>query len=120
MTGRYEEIMELWKAGKFFDAIKSLRQLTQEDPLHQEKIESFKQNLANFWELIEAECKENADVMFSLYEMLKRVRHWDDEALCKELRISEKAIEDIKKRCNPRSDAVGLKMLYELFPQMAV
>jgi hypothetical protein len=34
--------------------------------------------------------------------------------------ISQKAIEDIKNRRKPRSEAVGLKMLYELFPQMAV
>jgi len=35
----------------------------------------------------------------------------------KELRISEKAIEDIKRRRRPRSKKVGLKMLYELFPK---
>jgi hypothetical protein len=52
--------------------------------------------------------------------MLKKTRNWDDETLHKELRISEKAIESIKKRRRPRSKKAGLKMLYELFPQMAV
>jgi hypothetical protein len=52
--------------------------------------------------------------------MLKRARNWDDETLCAKLKISEKAIEDIKNRHNPSSEAVGVKILYELFPQMAV
>jgi hypothetical protein len=77
-------------------------------------------NLSKFWELVEVECEENAEVMFNLYEMLKKVRNWDDKTLCKELRISEKAIEEIKSRHKPRSEGLGLRMLYELFPQMAV
>jgi hypothetical protein len=52
--------------------------------------------------------------------MLKKVRNWDDETLRKELRISEKAVEDIKRRRRPNSQGVGLKMLYGLFSQMAV
>jgi hypothetical protein len=52
--------------------------------------------------------------------MVKKARNWDDEMLCKELRISKKAIEDIKSHRKPKSKAVGLRMLYELFPQMAV
>jgi hypothetical protein len=47
-------------------------------------------------------------------------RDWDDAALCKKLKIGQKAIEDIKSRRRPGSESVGLKMLYELFPQMAV
>lgn len=120
MTGRFEEIMELWTAGKFFDAIKCFRQLSQEDPLRQEEIGSFKQNLATFWKLVEVECQENVEVIFNLWEMVKRVRNWNDETLCKVLRISERDIEDIKNRHKPSSESVGLKMLYELFPQMAV
>ena len=88
--------------------------------LNQKEIESFNRNLANFWELVEVECEENAEVLFNLYEMLKKARNWDDGTLRKELRISQKAIEDIKRRRRPRSKKVGLKMLYELFPQMAV
>ena len=38
----------------------------------------------------------------------------------KELRISANALEDIKSLRLPISDVVGVKMLYELFPQMAV
>ena len=52
--------------------------------------------------------------------MLKKVRDWDDERLCRKLRISDKAIEAIKNRHKPGPEAVGLKMLYELFPQVAV
>ncbi len=70
--------------------------------------------------MIEAECEENPEVMFSLYEMLKKARNWDDETLCNKLRISKKSIQDLKNRHKPRSEGVGLKMLYELFPQMAV
>ncbi len=84
------------------------------------KTESFKEELTRFWELVEAECEENPEVMFILYEMLKKDRNWDDEALCKKLKIKKKAIEDIKHHHKPRSEGVGLKMLYELFPQMAV
>jgi hypothetical protein len=80
----------------------------------------FNKNLSKFWELIEVECEENPEVMFSLFKMLKKVRNWNDKTLCKKLRISQKAIEDIKSRQKPRSEGVGLKMLYELFPQMAV
>jgi len=52
--------------------------------------------------------------------MLKKDRNWDDEALCKKLRINGRAIEDIKNRHKPRAEGVGLKMLYELFRHMAV
>jgi hypothetical protein len=52
--------------------------------------------------------------------MLKEARKWDDETLCKELRISEKVIENIKNRYKPMPEGVRLKMLYELFPQMAL
>ena len=120
MTGHYEEIMELWKARKFFDAISYFCQWIPKGLVSQEEIENFSRNLAKFWELVEVECEENAEVMFSLYEMLKRARNWDDKTLCKELRISEKAIQDIKGRRRPGCKAVGLKMLYELFPKMAV
>ena len=120
MTAHYEEIMELWKAGKFFDAISCFGQWIPGGLLSQKEIENLNKNLLKFWELVEVECEENAEVMFNLYEMLKKARNWDDETLRKELRISEKAVEDIKRRRRPRSKTVGLKMLYELFPQMAV
>ena len=120
MTAYYEEIMELWKAGKFFDAISCFGQWIPEGLVTQEEIESFNKDLAKFWELVEVECEENPEVMFNLYQMLKKARNWDDETFCKKLRISQKAIEDIESRRRPRSEAVGLRMLYELFPQMAV
>ena len=105
---------------KFFDAISYFSQWISGGLLNQKEIESFNQNLAKFWELVEVELEENAEVLFNLYEMLKKTRNWDDGTLHKELRISEKAIEDIKRRRRPTSKKVGLKMLYELFPQMAV
>lgn len=120
MTAYYEEIMELWKPGKFFDAIRYFCHWMPEGLVSEEESKSFKKELAKFWELVEVECGENAEVVFTLYEMLKKARSWDDVRLCKELEISRKAIEDIKGRHKPRSEAVGLKMLYELFPQMAV
>ncbi len=91
-----------------------------ESLLNDEKVENFNKHLSEFWEFIEAECEENPEVMFSLYVVLKEARGWDDETLCKNLSIREKAIEEIKGRHKPRSEGVGLKMLYELFPQMAV
>ena len=106
--------------GKFFDAISYFSQWISGGSLNQKEIESFNRNLAKFWELVEVECEENAEVLFNLYEMLKKTRNWDDGTLRKELRISNKAVEDIKKRRRPTSKKVGLKMLYELFPQMAV
>lgn len=120
MTAHYEEIMELWRAGNFFDAISYFAQWVQEGLLSKEEIENFNRNLVKFWELVEVECEENAEVLFNLYEVLKKARNWDDKTLCKELRISGEALEDIKKRHKPRPEGVGLKMLYELFPQMAV
>jgi hypothetical protein len=120
MTAHYEEIMELWKAGKFFDAIRYLSDLIPEGLVSEEERKRFGKDLAKFWELVEVQCEENAEVVFTLYEVLKKARNWDDETLRKELRISEKAIEDIKGRRRPGAKMVGLKMLYELFPQMAV
>ncbi len=120
MTVYYEEIMELWKAEKFFEAISYFSQWLSKGLLSDKEIESFGKNLSEFWELIELECEESAEVMFSLYEMLKEERNWDDETLCKELEISGEAIEEIRSRHKPRSEGLGLKMLYELFPQMAV
>jgi hypothetical protein len=120
MPANYEEIMEFWKTGEFFDVIKCFGLRVQEGLLSQREIESFKQNLAKVWELVELERETNAEVIFNVYEMLKKARNWDDERLCEELKISGEAIEDIKKRHKPRSEEVGLKMLYELLPQMAV
>jgi hypothetical protein len=120
MTAHYEELIELWKAGKFFDAIRYFCHWILEGLESEGESKSFNKDLAKFWELVEVECEENVEFMFNLYEMLKRLRDWDDERLCKEIRISDEAIEDIKKRHKPRSEAVGLKMLYELFPHMAV
>ena len=120
MTVYYEEIMEFWRARKFSDAISYFSQWMSKGLLGHEEIERFNKRLAEFWELVEVESEENPEVMFSLYEMLKKARNWDDETLRKELRISEKAIEDIKSRRRPSYQGVGLKMLYELFPQTAV
>ena len=120
MTVYYEEIMELWQARKFFEAINYFSQLISESLLDEGEIENLNKNLSTFWELVEVECEENAEVMFNLYKMLNKVRNWDDETLCKKMRISEKAIEEIKGRHKPRSEGLGLRMLYELFPQMAV
>ena len=106
--------------GKFFDAISYFSQWISGGLLNQKEIESFNRNLAKFWELVEVELEENAEVLFNLYEMLKKARNWDDETLRKELKISNKSVEDIKRHRRPRSKKVGLKMLYELFPQMAV
>ncbi len=120
MSIYYEEIMELWKAGNFFDAIRCFSRWMQKGLVSEEESASFKNELAKFWELIESQCQENPEVTFSLYQMLKKNKNWDDETLGKELRIDKRAIEDIKKRHKTRSSGVGLKMLYELFPQMAV
>ena len=120
MAVSYEEIMDLWKAGKFFGAIECFGQRMRDRSLSQGEIESFNKNLSKFWELVEVECEKNAEVIFNLYEILKKTRNWDDETLCKKLKITDKTIEDIKSRHKPGSEAVGLKMLYELFPQMAV
>ena len=120
MTVYYQEIIELWQTGNYFDAITFFSQWLSKGLLLEKETYSFNKNLSKFWEFIEVECEENAEVMFSLYEMLKKARNWDDQTLRRRLRISEKALEDIKNRHKPRSVAVGLKMLYELFPQMAV
>jgi hypothetical protein len=120
MTAHYEEIMELWKEEKFFDAIKYFSRWMPEGLVPEDESKSFNKNLSKFWELVEVECEQNGEILFSLYEMLKKARNWDDETLCKKLKISEKTLKDIKNRHKPRSEGVGLKMLYELFPQMAV
>lgn len=120
MSLYYEKIMELWEAGKFFDGISYFGQWLPGGLLSQEEIENLTKNLLRFWEFIEVECEENAEVTFNLYEMLKKARNWNDETLCKKLKISDQTLEDIKNRQKPKSEAVGLKMLYELFPQMAV
>ena len=120
MTAYYDEIMELWKAGKFFDGISHFGQWMSKGLLTQEEIGSLSKTLPKFKESIEVECEENVKVMLDLYEMVKKARNWDDETLCKEVKISKKTIEDIRSHRKPRSKAVGLRMLYELFPQMAV
>jgi hypothetical protein len=120
MTAYYEEIMELWKAGKFSDAIRYFSQWMSKGLLGQKEIENFNRNLAEFWELVDLESQKNTEVLFILYEMVKKARNWDDETLCKELEISNKTIKSIKNRHKPRAEGVGLKMLYELFRHMAV
>jgi len=120
MNGRYEKIMELWEAKKFSDAISHFGQWMSEDLLSPEEIQSFNRYLADFWELVELESQKNAEVLFILYEMVKKARNWDDETMCRKLEISKKTIESIKHRRKPRAEGVGLKMLYELFPGMAV
>jgi hypothetical protein len=120
MTVYYEEIIELWQAGNYFDAIGFFSQWLSKGLLLEKESYRFNKNLSTLWELIEVECEENPEVMFTLYKMLKKGGKWNDKTLCKKLRISGKATEEIKSRHKPRSEGVGLKMLYELFPQMAV
>ncbi len=120
MSIYYEEIMELWRAGKFFDAISHFSDWLSKGLLSEEETENFKKDLSRFWKLLELECEENPVVMFNLYQMLRNERKWDDKTLCKKLRISRKAIEEIKSGNRPSSTGVGFRMLYELFPQMAV
>ena len=120
MTAHYEEIMEFWNAGDFVGAISYFDQWISKGLVSEKESESFNRNLARFLEFVEVECEENAEVMFSLYEMLKKARNWDDETLCKKLEFIEEVIEDVKNRHKPRSEGVGLKMLFELFPNMAV
>lgn len=120
MTAYYKGLMELWEAGNFSDAIRYFSRSISKGSLVQEEIEDFKLELGKFWELLEVESEENREVIFTLYDMLKKARDWDDETLSKKLKISEKAIEDIKNRHKQRSEGVGLKMLHELFPKMAV
>ncbi len=120
MNNQYGKIMELWEAGNFFEAIRFFSQWMSKGLVTEKETERFNKNLSKFWEFIEVECEENGEVMFSLYEILKKARNWDEEALCNKLRIDKRAIEDIKLRHKPRCEGVGLRMLYELFPGMAV
>ncbi len=120
MSTYYDEVMELWKVGKFFDAISHFSDWLSKGLLFEEKAEILKKDLFRFWKLLEIECEENPAVMFNLYQMVRKKRKWNDETLCKKLRISRKAIEAIKSGNRPSSTGVGFRMLYELFPQMAV
>ncbi len=115
MTAYYQEVMELWKAGKFFDAISRFSDWLSKGLLSEKETEIFKRDLSRFWKLLEIECEENPIVMFNLYQMLIKKRKWNDEILCKKLRISRKAIEEIKSGNRPSSTGVGFRMLYELF-----
>jgi len=65
MAAYYEEAMELWKAGKFFDAVSYFSQWMLKGLLGQEETETFSQDLAKFWELVEVEWEENPEVLFS-------------------------------------------------------
>ena len=120
MTAHYEEIMELWRAGKFSDAIKYFSRWMSKGLVSEEESENFKKELARFWKLLELESQRNTEVLFILHEMVKKARNWDDETLCRKLEISNKTIKSIKNRHKPRAEGVGLKMLYELFRHMAV
>jgi hypothetical protein len=111
--------MELWKTEEFSDAIRYSCHWMPEGLASEAESKSFNKELVKFWEFIELECQENAEFMFSLYEMLKKAKNGDDEMLCTEPKNSEKVIEDIQHRHKPRSETVGLKMLYELFPRRA-
>lgn len=101
-----EEILESWKAGRFFEAISYFFESMAEGLFNQEKTESFNKNLLIFWKLVEGECEENPEVVFALYEMVKKARNWDDKTLCKKLRINEKDIQDIKNRHKLSSEGV--------------
>ena len=109
----YKDITDLWKARRFLEAIDLFNQKILEDSFTGEEV-------AQFWGLIEAECERNPEVIFRLYQMLKESRNWDDRTLCEELRITGNALDDMKNGWDTRSEGVGLKILYQLFPQMAV
>jgi hypothetical protein len=63
MTAYYEEIMELWKAGEFFDAIRYSCRWIPEGLISEEEGRSFNKELARFWEFVEVECGENVKRM---------------------------------------------------------
>jgi len=120
MTDQYEKIMNLWEARKFSDAISYFGRWMSKGLVDQEEIQSLNRCLAEFWELVELESQKNAEVLFILYEMVRKARNWDDETLCGKLEISNKTLESIRNRHKPRAEGVGLKILYELFRHMAV
>ena len=68
MTAHYDKIMELWKVGKFSDAIRFFCHWMPEGSVSEEESKSFNKELVKFWELVEVECEENAEVVFTLYE----------------------------------------------------
>jgi len=41
--------------------------------------------------------------------MVKKTRNWDDETLCKELRISEGGLEEMKVGHKPKVEGLGLR-----------
>ena len=113
MPLNYDKIMEFWQSGRFPDAFDLFGKSLSESLISPEEV-------AKFWGLIERECEENPEVTFGLYQMVKKARNWDDETLCSELRITPEALDDVKNKRRSWGESAGLKMLYDLFPQMMV
>jgi len=53
VTAYYEEIMELWKAGKFFDAIRYFSRWILKGLVSEEESKGFGKDLVKFWELLD-------------------------------------------------------------------
>ncbi len=58
MANYYEEVMRLWQAGEFFEAISCFSKYLFEELLSESEAEDFGKNLSEFWKLIEAECEQ--------------------------------------------------------------
>jgi hypothetical protein len=113
MLSSYDKIIDLWKAGKMWDAHEYFEKCKKGNLLSQEEIERLDKLIPDWVEIIIEEFLANPKGTYNLYKILRKVNGWDDETLCKELNISKKSLEDIQ-NFKLRSGAVIQKLLIRL------
>lgn len=112
MISYYDKLIEYWRAGKVWDACKYFGQWKKEGLISEEEIEKLNKRIPELGELMIQEFQENPNALLGLYETLKKEREWDDEMVCKKLKINKKNIEDIQ-NLRLRSKTVAKKILLE-------
>ncbi|MBS3921252.1 MAG: hypothetical protein KG012_20450 [Deltaproteobacteria bacterium] len=114
MLSYYEKLLNYWRKGNITDALKYFDKCKEEGLLAQEEIEKLEKIIPDKWEQLEGELEDNPKVIFNFYEALKKSTNWNDNTMCKKLRISMADIMNIQNLKKPRYKKVGTQIVLEL------
>ena len=114
MLSYYEKLLEYWKAGNTLKAYTYFEQWREERLLTPKEIETLEKIMPTLGQCLLTESKDNPQVIFELYELLKKKKQWDDKTLSEKLKISMGDIRCIRNQKKPKSKMAGQKIALEL------
>jgi hypothetical protein len=115
MLAYYEKLVEYWKTGKVVELYIYFNEWKAEGLLDQEEIEKLEKIVPELFKLLYQQCLENPNILYGIYDAVKKGRGWDDKTFCKITGVSQEDLFGIKNR-NPnpkRNRTITNKILNE-------